>query len=349
MIPTEKPLDNPINWSFKVGRLWDIDVRVHIAFVIAAVILVWMELPKEGASSVPLGQVLTDALGIYAILFLIVLLHELGHCYGARRSGGEANEILLWPLGGLAYVSPPHEARAHLLTAVAGPMVNVIICGICAGVIVLWFGQIWAVPWNPMHPMWPADPNIIPTTPQLWLIRVFGISYFLLLINMLPIYPFDGGRVLQALLWPSKGYAASLAIATSTGMIGAIVIGLFGLFTEQGWLLMMIAVFGYLTCWQTRRMAKEQAEFGAGEFGYDFGGGYTSLEQSEKRPGFFARRRSRREEAKAQRLRLQREKQRTEVESVLRKVSSSGLDSLTPDERRVLEAETTRKRGAPSE
>ncbi len=80
MFSTDRPLDNPINWSFRAGRLFGIDIRIHIVFVICAVVLVWMEIPKgEGVASRPLGSVLVDALGTYALLFLVVLLHEFGH------------------------------------------------------------------------------------------------------------------------------------------------------------------------------------------------------------------------------------------------------------------------------
>ncbi len=84
-------MDNPINWSFRVGRLFGIDIRVHVAFVICAVILVWMEIPDKD-SGIPwsLLDVLVHSLGTYAILFAIVLVHEFGHCFGARYTGGEA-------------------------------------------------------------------------------------------------------------------------------------------------------------------------------------------------------------------------------------------------------------------
>jgi len=350
MVPTEKPLDNPINWSFKVARIWAIDVRVHVVFIIAAFVLLAMELPKEGSGDPrSFGQVAIDALGIYAILFAIVLLHEFGHCWGARRVGGEAEEILIWPLGGLASVSPPHDARSHLVTAVAGPTVNVIICGIFSGVIVLWVGRLGAVPWNPIHPMWPADTSIIATltTAQLWTIRVFGLSYFILLINMLPVFPFDGGRVLQSLLWPSKGYRESMMIATATGMIGAIVVGIIGFFLEESWVLLMIAGFGYLTCMQQRRMIREEATFTTDEFGYDFSRGYASFDQPQqriKKPGPIARWKVKRSEQKAERQRLEKTAHQQRVDEILRKIAADGIDSLTPSERRTLEAETKRKR-----
>lgn len=350
MTRTDRPLDNPINWSFRAGRLFGIDIRIHIAFVICAVIMIWMELPKPGEEwSRSFGRLLVDALGTYALLFVIVLLHEFGHCWGARRVGGEADEVLLWPLGGLAYASPPHNATAHMVTTVAGPMVNVFLCMICTVVLVAWTGNLGAVPWNPLHPTVPVSESVwlTATTTQIWIMRFFGISYFLLMINLLPIFPFDGGRIVQAWLWPRKGYAASMEIATGTGMVGAILVGLFGLFTEQSWILLMIAVFGYMTCWQQRRMLREYGEVGGGEFGYDFSKGYTAFdhaEQRERKPGFFERRRARKEALKQQRERERREAHEKMVEAVLRKISETGIGSLTPKERRVLEDETARKR-----
>jgi len=338
-------MDNPINWSFRIGRVFGITIRMHIVFVICAIVLVGMELPRgENAPHVSLTTVLIHALGSYAILFVIVLIHEFGHCFGARYCGGEADEILIWPLGGLAYTNPPNTPSAHMITTVAGPMVNVIICAITSVVIVAWVGRLGAVPWNPLHPTWPAVVSIIPTTAQLWVMRVFGISYLLLLFNLLPIFPFDGGRILQAYLWPRKGYVHSMEIATATGMIGAIGLGLFGLFIEQSVLLILIAVMGYMTCRQTRLVLREQGAAGMGEFGYDFGGGYAAFDDGEREPGFFERRRLKRAARKAARERQLREEREQLVENILKKVSESGLHSLTAAERRILEEETQRKR-----
>lgn len=349
MVRTDKPLDNPINWSFRVGRLFGIDIRLHIAFVLAAVVLLWMEMPGPGEESArSFGRLAIDALGTYALLFLIVLLHEFGHCFGARHVGGEADEVLLWPLGGLAYANPPHNPVAHLITTIAGPMVNLVICMICSVALVTWTGKLGSVPWNPLHPTVPVDLAVWlnASTGQLWVMRLFGLSYFLLLINLLPIFPFDGGRLMQAWLWTRKGYRASMEIAAGTGMVGAILVGLFGLFAEESWLLLMIAVFGYLTCWQTRRVMREQAESGAGEFGYDFSQGYAAFddEPHERRPGYFERRRLRKAAARTEQERRNREAREQQIEQILRKISQSGVHSLTARERRILEEETERKR-----
>ncbi len=342
MFGTDKPMDNPINWSFKVGQLFSIDIRVHILFVLCAVFLIVQALPDADAGvSIPISKVLIQALGTYAILFGIVLLHEFGHCFGCRRVGGEAHEILIWPLGGLASVAPPHNPSAHMVTTVAGPMVNVIICGLCSLGLVAWTGQLGAVPWNPLHPFTPVSQAILLSEGQWWLLQVYGLSYFILLINLLPVFPFDGGRVLQAWLWPRKGYRASMELATGIGMGGAIVIGLWGIVSGET-LLLMIAVFGYLTCWQSKRMAKYQDDFGGGGFS-PYGSGEESWDVPERKPGFFERRRIRKASQQIARQRERIAAHEKEVERILAKVSQSGLASLSPRERNVLEEETKRQ------
>ena len=346
MMRMGRPLDNPVNWSFRVGRLAGIDIRVHIAFVIFAVVLLGMELPKTGADDPRTTvRILIDVFGIYAILFLVVLLHEFGHCFGARRAGGEADEVLLWPLGGLALADVPHNPTAHMITTVAGPMVNVVFCTLGSAGLVLWIGELGAVPWNPLHPFSPVSASVLPTEGQLWLMRFFGINYILLLFNLLPIYPFDGGRILQAWLWRRKGYRASMELATGTGMVGAILLGLFGLFTGQDWLLLMIAVFGYINCWYARRMLQEEATFDTGGFGYEFSKDDTGLDrEAGKKPGFFARRRARLSAIQQEQQRRHEARQQADVEAVLRKVSESGMESLSRRQRQILEQETQRQR-----
>ena len=108
----------------------------------------------------------------------------------------------------------------------------------------------------------------------------------------------------------------------------------------------MIAGFGYLTCYQTRRSLKEQGDFAGDGFG-EFSDGYTFRsddDDEEKKPGFFTRRKARREAKKAELTRLRNEAHERAVEEVLRKVSASGIDTLTARERRILEEETRRQR-----
>ncbi len=342
--------DNPLNWSFRVGELFGISIRLHVLFVFGAIFLIGRALVSD-TGGIGLSGAL-DALISVAILFLIVLLHEFGHCWGARRSGGEADEVLLWPLGGLASVRPPHTPKAHMLTTVAGPMVNVMICTIVAGILVA-LGGWGAVPWNPFRGFLPINLNIDTADAfQHWLRVVFGLSYVILLFNLMPVFPFDGGRILQAFLWPRRGFNQSMMTATYVGMVGAIVLGLGGFFTGAT-MMIGIAVFGYITCYYERRVAKmRELDGDVNEFGYDFSGGYTTLEgqadNGGKTPGYFERRRQAKVEAREQREAEHRQKMEREVDRILAKVSNLGIDSLTTEENRILAEETKRQQGTKS-
>lgn len=340
---SERPMDNPINWSFKAFRLFAIDVRIHVLFLIGAVVIISMEASSANANGVPAMRYVMHAMGTYGLLFLIVLLHEFGHCFGARSTGGDADEILLWPLGGLAMTSPPHEPKAHMITTLAGPAVNVLFCAITSLVLVVWSGRLGSVPWNPFYPTTPVDPGFFPVGIQYWLVRLFAVSYVLLIINMFPIFPFDGGRVLQAWLWPRHGYRRSMQIATSTGMVGAIVIGLLGLLTGES-LLLMIAVFGYLNCWRDKRMLAEQEMF-ENEYALHYGDTeYGADESREKRPGWIEEWRAKRRARREQRERVAETARLALVESALKQVAEHGEASLTPKQRKALEEETRRLR-----
>lgn len=335
-----KSLDNPINWSFPVGTLFGIRIRLHLLFIMGAFVVLFHAL-RDGGGWAGVGY----GLGSIALLFLIVLIHEFGHCFGARSVGGTADEILMWPLGGLAYTNPPHTARAHLITVVAGPMVNVVFLIVTGFALVVWKGTLDAVPLNPFKPFHTAMP--IASDTQYWVVVFFTLNLIILLFNLAPVYPFDGGRILQCILWPKRGFVPATLIATGVGMVGAIVIGVIGIATGE-YMFFFIAVFGYFTCWQQRQLIKSGAYESESEFGYDFSQGYTSLDTGEpKRPSFLQRRRARRDAARTQREADRLEEHRLEVDRILNKVSRDGLESLNPAERRILKEETQRQRSDP--
>jgi Zn-dependent protease len=336
-----KSLDNPINWSFPVGTLFRIRIRLHILFVFGAMVLLFQDY-QAGAGL----RGLLYGLGSVGMLFFIVLTHEFGHCFGARYSGGSADEILLWPLGGLAYTNPPHTPKAHLITVVAGPLVNVIYLILTGGVLIT-LGGAGLVPWNPFKPFSPA---VYPATElEFWLVVFFALNYIILLFNLLPVFPLDGGRILQSVLWFRRGFVPATLLATGVGMVGAIAIGLVGLVGSIV-MLLAIAFFGYFTCWQQRQMIKAGAYDMENEFGYDFSQGYTSLARSDakarKRPTLMQRWRANRAAKLAKREADRLEERRLRIDAVLDKVHRDGVQSLTPKEKRLLEEETHRHRSS---
>jgi len=121
-------MHDPFAWSIPVGRVFGITVRIHWLFPFVA--LGWIlhaafTGPAKGTPP-PEGQWI-DAAILMLILLFSTLLHEFGHCFAARACGGDGPEILLWPLGGLANVEVPNRPQAHLVTAAAGPAVNLIL------------------------------------------------------------------------------------------------------------------------------------------------------------------------------------------------------------------------------
>ena len=118
---------DPMSWSIPVFRAFGIQVKVHLLFFIFTL---GMFLRQVGAKDNPIWWVDVFLFTVVA-LFGIILLHEFGHCFGARYVDGDAKEVLIWPLGGLAYVDVPHNPRANFITTAAGPGVNVVICLVC--------------------------------------------------------------------------------------------------------------------------------------------------------------------------------------------------------------------------
>jgi Zn-dependent protease len=141
----------------------------------------------------------------YLALFAIVLLHEFGHALACRQTGGSANHIVLWPLGGIAFVDPPRRPGAVLWSIAAGPLVNVALVPVLE---LLWiFAGLAGWSYNA-----PDTFRLIGT------VRL--INYVLLIFNLLPIYPLDGGQILRALLWFPFGEIRSLQIASAIGLVG---------------------------------------------------------------------------------------------------------------------------------
>src|SRR5215468_1656750 len=122
----------------------------------------------------------------YLTLFLIVLTHEFGHALACRQVGGKAEQIVLWPLGGVAYVAPPPRPGATLWSIAAGPLVNVVLAPLFT-VVVLAASQT-------------SLPDSFPDV-YVFLRNVCIINFLLLFFNLFPIYPLDGGQILRSLLW----------------------------------------------------------------------------------------------------------------------------------------------------
>ncbi len=328
--------DNPFTWSLFLGRVFGIDVRLHVFFLLHVVIaMLRAAFPAEGSVAVNL-EIMATAM---AILFGIVVLHEFGHCIACRYSGGSANEILMWPLGGLAFTRPPHTWVAHMITVVGGPLVNVVICivaGVTLGLLTgAWLGVALPNPLVLSPPLEVAHSRIL-----IALYLVNYLSLILLLFNLLPIFPLDGGRIVQSALWPRLGYVRSMRIAIRTGFVGAVVLGVFGAVIAN-YLLVGIAIFGGITCWLThKQLAFTEEAMGHENDEYALSLAYGENEsESVTEPA-----KPTREDRRAEKIAKLEQEEADEVDRILKKIGEWGMDSLTRKEKQLLTRATERKR-----
>lgn len=183
--------------SIHLFRWRGIDVFLHWLWFVVAIYSISDRVHRYSS---PLWAVLE-----YLALFLIVLLHEFGHALACRSVGGQADRIVLWPLGGIAFVDPPSRPGATLWSIAAGPLVNVALVPLLGG---LYYAGTLAG-WNDAYPNF---------TELLFSINL--INAVLLGFNLLPCYPLDGGQILRSLLWFVIGRSLSLLIAAGIGLIG---------------------------------------------------------------------------------------------------------------------------------
>lgn len=120
-------MQDPIKWALPLYRAFGIAVKIHWTFFLITIPM-FLRLHYLAEGSVWWFDIFMLTIGL---VFTSVLLHEYGHCFAARYVGGDANEIMLWPLGGLAFVEVPHSPRAHFITVICGPAVNLAICFAC--------------------------------------------------------------------------------------------------------------------------------------------------------------------------------------------------------------------------
>ena len=230
------------NGSFKLFRAFGIDVSLHWSwFLMAALIIPQMDYFNAQGLDELLWQTL-----LFVTLFVIVILHEFGHALACRSVGGESRDIILWPLGGVAFVKPPARPGAVLWSIAAGPLVNVLLIPVTI-VAYLAVGG-WGLGARPM-----AGTDL-----QLYCFAVMGMNFMLLVFNMMPIYPLDGGQVLMSLLWFVVGRPAALKIASIIGLVAAGMLGVLALMWGDLWLL-LITGFVALQAFNGYRLANDMA------------------------------------------------------------------------------------------
>jgi Zn-dependent protease len=319
--------------SLPLYTAFGIRVRAHAAlilFVICEVLLNWQT-----------GYDLPSKLASMGLLFGIVLLHEYGHCLAARRVGGSASEILLTPFGGLAFPDVPDHPSPRFWTSAAGPLVNVLICLVTGVAVYLLTGS--RITLNPFQ-SYVVPAGITWHSAAFYLWWTFRISYVLLLFNILPIYPLDGGQMFHHILWNFIGYRRSLNIACIVGMAGAMILGIVGLVDHFNFLLVCLAAFIFQSCVQRRMILRESGPIEPWQTDeMDYSASLRAETSSRERKTSIKTRNTARKRAR------QAVMERRHIDMILAKVSAKGMNSLTWRERRALRKATEKLRQSEQE
>lgn len=220
-----------MNWSFRIADVGGVAIKIHATFflIVALGALQW-GMP-HGAAGALFGALLI------LLLFVCVTLHELGHALAARWFNIPVREIVLLPLGGVALLErQPNRPLHELVIALAGPLVNVLI----AAALALGTGAAVALGGLDGRGLIEGQP----TAPSLatlayWLLEA-NIS--LVLFNLIPAFPLDGGRVLRAILAMRIDFARATVVAAGIGQALAVVLGVIGI-VSGNLLLTLVAVF----------------------------------------------------------------------------------------------------------
>ena len=206
----------------RLFRLAGITVFLHWSWFVVALLELQLRRDKYDSLAWNVAEYLT--------LFGIVLLHEFGHALACRQVGGKSERIVLWPMGGVAFVNPPPRPGALLWSIVAGPLVNVLLVPVTIGLCALASSVSGPLPHGQFYTFCHA---------------VAIINIVLLVFNLLPIYPLDGGQILYALLWFVLGRARGLMVSCVLGLLGAAGVFLLALDWQSIWLIAIAAFLGF--------------------------------------------------------------------------------------------------------
>ncbi len=323
-------------------------VRVHALFFATAIVVSFL------ATNQPPHDAAGYGLACVAILAASVLVHEMGHCLAAVRLGGNPDQIVMGPLGGLSNVDVPREREAELITALAGPMANLAVVLVTLPLLLagdLGVGGLI----SPLHP----EELLEGAWWAIALKLLFWTNGMLAGINLLPGYPFDGARAVRALLLPTLEPRIASQIAVRASRFVALGLCLVAWFVSDeqcagalpAWVpLALLATFIYFKSQQEAARA-DDSDWEEELFNYDFSQGYTSLERAAERPrprGSLRRWfESRRELRRRRRVSLEQDEER-QVDEILVRLHEHGMNGLTAKERALLERVSARYRNRQS-
>ncbi|QIN84465.1 CBS domain-containing protein [Rubrobacter tropicus] len=230
--------------SFKIGRAFGIDVRVHWTFLFLLVFFAGYGYVQGGNLT---GAVLMT--GLILALFAFVLLHEYGHSLVAQRLGTEILDITLLPIGGLARMkSLPERPADEVKIALAGPLVNVVLALALGAIAYLGFGSA---------PLQMVDIHAPGLTGGAVFAYLALLNAVLAVFNLVPAFPMDGGRVLRGLLAARMGAVRATEAAAAVGKAFAFLFFFYGLLSGN-FVLVLVAVFIFFGAGGETQMVRQR-------------------------------------------------------------------------------------------
>jgi len=335
-----------LGWNLPLGRWFGIHVRVHVFFVLLVVVALSMSVDKD-----PQKQLLVDVGITLAILFVSVLAHEVGHCFAARQMDGRVDQIVLWPLGGLAPINLSHQPQEEMVTAAAGPLVNMSIAAVAIIPLLFLHQDMRAV----LNPLRSPPPPVDGVTWVYCLQLVVWVNWLLTLVNVfLPANPLDGGRVLRSLIWQKKGYRTAVTVVAMVAKFTALAICvaawalIYPRYPEAALPMTLLGILIYFSAKQDSERLHDR-ETDEGLLGYDFSQGYTSLEKNfdaipRRSPGLMRQWLDNRREARRLRQKEIEEQDDQRMDEVLARLHEVGRDALSDEDRALLDRVSARYR-----
>lgn len=303
-----------LRWGLPIGSLFGVRVRLHWTFLVLIVVALVMALPLHQSGP-------GFRLAGLGALMLLVMVHEFAHVFACRRVGGETDEVILWPLGGLGEHHVPRDPRDEMWVALSGPALHLALLPVFG--LVLWAvtGSWSAVSASPVDPggalvrLSRADGTISWWVVLLWSFHAANVV--LLAFNLLvPMLPSDAGTLLRSVLWKRRGYQRARWQTAHAGLVAAGVLIVLGAVVVDGKMLIAAGAFGAAVCWGERR----RLQFLAGQDPVLDAG---PPEPEPEDPGAA---------------------DQSEVDRILSKISEVGMEGLSGRERRVLKRATRQSR-----
>lgn len=313
--------ENPLAWGFRIAKLGQIPIKIHLLFLVYLLVELIFTLPGNRDGIV---FVLPRLIAIVSL----VLLREVVRTIAAKRLGGQPIDIMLWPMGGLTQPEPPEDWLARIKLNIAPIATNLLLLPVFAIPLYLLTRD-----WQPLlfNPLTLRGSDTVVSFPDgttaWWLVAigsVHAVNLMLLVCNLLPMFPLDGARLLDAILSKSRSDHRAQWLAVNTGLISATVIGIFALVMQDATALFALCVVCGIVCSMQRR----QLQF---------------LATADMIPGLSSERFTSSENLDDDKP-VRNTVDQGEIDRILAKISSEGIGSLTRKEHRTLKRATETSR-----